>query len=161
MQTVLYNLQKNKIEGNFREGYYLVDGKRPVLNYPIIELEVIIEPTPEILLTQKLEEYWEIENNIYYKLKYNILNKTQEELLVEDWQFLEYSKRIVAPDSLIFEDAGIKMFGWFSINNFPIKKIGNFVRLYCNTILPQHQDIVDMYAEVIIVEDRPNNINIL
>lgn len=160
MQTVLYNLEQNKIEGDFREGYYLVDGQRPVLEYPIIELEVIRDPVPEILATQRLEDYWEVENNTYYRLKYNIINKTQEELLIEDWGFSDYAKRIVAPDDLIFEDTGIKMFGWFSINDFPIKKVNDFVRLYCNVILPEHQAIVDMYAGIIVIEDRPYNIDI-
>jgi hypothetical protein len=160
MQTVLYNLQENKTISKFFDGYYLVDGQRPTLEYPIVELEVVREPIPTITSTQKLQDFWEVQNNTHYVLQYVVSDKTQEELLIEDWEFSDYAKRIIAPDDLIFQDTGIQMFGWFSINQFPIKKVGEYVRLYCNVILPEHQQIVDNYQGIITIEDRPYSIDI-
>lgn len=89
-------------------------------------------------------------------------NPSQEQLdltlaaLGEDyWQYPLYAKRIVAPVDLILDDIGIKMYGWFQINNLPILKLGTSVNLYCNEILPQHQAIVDQLQGLIIVENRP------
>jgi hypothetical protein len=71
-----------------------------------------------------------------------------------DWSYPDYLKRIVAPISLIMDDYGIKMYGWFSINNLPTVTVENTVYLYCNTILPEHQAIVDSYQGIITVENK-------
>lgn len=73
----------------------------------------------------------------------------------DSWDFQEYAKRIVAPKDLILDDIGIKMYGWFQLNGFPIVTKSTNVYLYCNTILPQHQAIVDQLQGVITIEDRP------
>lgn len=73
----------------------------------------------------------------------------------DSWDFQEYAKRIVAPKDLILDDIGIKMYGWFQLNGFPIVTKATDVYLYCNTILPQHQAIVDQLQGVITIEDRP------
>ena len=71
------------------------------------------------------------------------------------WQYPSYAKRIIAPQDLIFDDNGIKMYGWFNIQGFPIMKIGTQLHLYCNTILPQHQAIVNGYGGLLTIQDRP------
>lgn len=72
------------------------------------------------------------------------------------WGYSQYSKRIVAPLSLIMDDIGIKMYGWFTINDLPVKKLNETtVHLYCNVILPEHQAIVDSLGGAITIEDRP------
>lgn len=89
-------------------------------------------------------------------------NSSQEQLdltLVElgenYWQYPLYVKRIVAPIQLILDDIGIKMYGWFQLNQLPILKIGTAVYLYCNEILPEHQAIVDQLQGIIVIETRP------
>lgn len=74
---------------------------------------------------------------------------------INSWHFVEYVKRIVSPMDLIMADIGIKMYGWFQLNGFPIVTKGTNVYLYCNTILPQHQTIVDQLEGMIAIEDRP------
>jgi hypothetical protein len=80
----------------------------------------------------------------------NELNYTED-----DWNYPNYAKRIIAPLSLILDDTGIKMYGWFQINGFPVVKRNTSAYLYCNTILPEHQQIVDQLQGVITIEDRP------
>lgn len=90
-------------------------------------------------------KYFNPVDNTY--VNYNLSN--------DSWDFQEYAKRIVAPKDLILDDIGIKMYGWFQLNGFPIVTKATDVYLYCNTILPQHQAIVDQLQGVITIEDRP------
>jgi hypothetical protein len=83
------------------------------------------------------------------------LDSISDELGSDYWHYPQYVKRIVAPIELILDDIGIKMYGWFQLNNFPIIKMGQSVNLYCNTILPEHQEIVNQLQGIIIIEDRP------
>lgn len=73
----------------------------------------------------------------------------------DSWDFQDYSKRIVAPKDLIMADIGVKMYGWFQLNAFPIVTKNSNVYLYCNKILPQHQSIVEQLEGMITVQDRP------
>lgn len=79
MVTILYNLEENKIIGEFRNGYYLVDGIRPTLSYPITELEVIYNDRPSISSLQMAESSWEIQGNNYVQI-WTVRDKTPEEL---------------------------------------------------------------------------------
>ena len=90
-------------------------------------------------------KYFNPVDNTY--VNYNLSN--------DSWDFQEYAKRIVAPKDLILDDIGIKMYGWFQLNGFPIVTKATNVYLYCNTILPQHQAIVDQLQGVITIENRP------
>ena len=56
---------------------------------------------------------------------------------------------------LIMEDIGIKMYGWFKINNLPIYTKNNLIYLYCNVILEQHQLIIDQLSGIITIEEKP------
>jgi len=71
-----------------------------------------------------------------------------------DWSYPEYVKRIVAPITLIMDDIGVKIYSWFQLNNLPVVTVDDKVYLYCASILPEHQYVIDMYKGVIIVEDR-------
>jgi len=110
-----------------------------------------------------------LNNNIYERqiiikkvnneLTWNFVNPIDENELnytEGDWNYPNYQKRIIAPLELIMDDNGIKMYGWFQLNNLPVKTIGNNVYLYCNVILPQHQVLIDSFGELIIVEDISN-----
>ncbi len=78
----------------------------------------------------------------------NEVNRTED-----DWKYPEYVKRIIAPVSMIMEDVGIKMFGWFQLNNLPVVVLNSTVYLYCNTILPEHSDIISSLQGLITIED--------
>jgi hypothetical protein len=73
----------------------------------------------------------------------------------DDWNYPNFAKRIIAPISLIMDDIGVKMYGWFQINGLPTVTRNNNVYLYCNTILPEHQQVVDNLQGIITIEDRP------
>lgn len=74
----------------------------------------------------------------------------------DTWHYPDLLKRIVAPIALVMDDIGIKMYGWFQLNNLPIISKGETVYLYCNVILPEHEAIVDGLGETVTIEDRPN-----
>lgn len=90
-------------------------------------------------------KYFNPVDNTY--VNYNLSN--------DSWDFQDYSKRIVAPKDLIMADIGVKMYGWFQLNAFPIVTKNSNVYLYCNKILPQHQSIVEQLEGMITVQDRP------
>lgn len=73
-----------------------------------------------------------------------------------DWNYPLYQKRIIAPINLILEDIGIKMYGWFQLNNLPVIKKEESVYLYCNVILPEHQSVIDQLGGLITIENNPN-----
>lgn len=72
------------------------------------------------------------------------------------WVFPEYSLRIVSPMQIVLSEIGIKMYGWFSLNMFPMVNTGDgMIHLYCNVILEEHQDIIDELGGIITIENRP------
>jgi hypothetical protein len=161
MYTILYNIDTNKVIGSPRKGYYTVDGIRPELDYPIIELELYTEPQP--LYNKELEylskvEYASIPERRWIT-SWEIVPlpiESEYEVAIKNWIYLKYSKRIIAPIGLVMEDVGIKMLGWFQVNQLPVVKMGtDSVALYCNEILPQHQNLVDSLQGIITIEDRP------
>jgi len=78
----------------------------------------------------------------------NEVNRTED-----DWVYPDYTKRIIAPAAMIMEDIGIKMFGWFQLNNLPVVVVNNTVYLYCNTILPEHSTVISSLEGLITIED--------
>jgi hypothetical protein len=115
--------------------------------------EKVNSDPPEILPTQKRIESWEVVGEQYVQ-SWEVVDKTPLEL----WHFPEYLKRIIAPATLVMDDIGVKMLGWWQIMGFPIEREGDFVYLYCNQILSQHQTVVDQLQGVITIEDRPEHI---
>jgi hypothetical protein len=108
------------------------------------------EVNEKIIFIKKINNVlsWKFLNpvdNLY--LKYNINEG--------DWDFYDFSKRIVAPTSLVMADIGVKMLGWFQLNNLPVVTKNTQVFLYCNVILPQHQQVIDDLEGLIRIEDRP------
>lgn len=71
---------------------------------------------------------------------------------LEKWLYHEFVFRIIAPKQLIFTSTGIGMKVWFDLNGLPVILKGEFVHLYCNTILQEHQDILVMYQDQIEIE---------
>jgi hypothetical protein len=98
--------------------------------------------------------YEENENLIWKFL--NVLSQNEYDYISDEWGYTNFSKRIVAPVELIMTDVGIKIYGWFTLNNLPVRKINDTtVHLYCNVILPEHQAVVDSLQGQITIEDRP------
>lgn len=80
MITTLYDLETNQRVGNFRDGYYMVDGMRPNLEYPLTELEVVFANYPEYdWETEKLISYWTVSNSQYIET-IDIVELNAEEL---------------------------------------------------------------------------------
>jgi hypothetical protein len=90
-----------------------------------------------------------------WRILHTVAVMTEAELLTESWKHPEWAKRIEAPAALVFEDAGVKMLGWWQIMGYPFEREGDKVHLYCNQILPQHQAIVDQFAGVLTIQDKP------
>jgi len=90
-----------------------------------------------------------------WRILHTVALKTADELLLDTWKHPEYSKRIIAPATLVMEDIGIKMLGWWQVSGLLYESDGELVELYCNVILPQHEAIVDQLAGVITIENKP------
>lgn len=162
MATKLYDTITQKIIYTTEKDFYTIDGVRPILPYHIIELVIIDTPPPPYdQQTQHLMQSWYIDLiNFEYKKTWVIQNKTQYEIAIEEWKYVQYTKRIIAPADLIFNDIGIKMYGWFKLNDLPVELIGDYIYLWCNEILPEHQTIVDSLNGIIVIEDKPLENNI-
>lgn len=121
---------------------------------PFTNEQIIVNVSKDKIVTPTIPDYIEALEETGFS---NLTRLTEILTLLGDdyWQYPQYAKRIIAPQELIFSDNGIKMYGWFNINNFPILKIATNLNLYCNTILPEHQAIVDSFAGLITIEDRP------
>jgi len=160
MTTKLYNTQTQQIIYTSYNGYYTVDGVRPTLPENIIELVVVDTPAPNYnTITEKLSWTWVVDSiALEYRKEWVIENKTPYEIAMEDWRYPQYLKRIIAPKELLFDDIGIKMYGWFQLNKLPVELIDTNIYLWCNEILDEHQAIVDSLDGVIVIEDRPDSI---
>ena len=157
--TVLINTDTNTVIGRFPNGY-TVDGKPQAVEPPIYELTEVVNPKPTTDYTQYVTGEWVVDLGAEeYRYEWTVHDKTQAEIdheaAIAEWPHPEWAKRIVAPIELIMDDVGIKMYGWFQLNGFPVEKIDNYVHLYCNVTLPEHQAIIDELGEMITVEDRP------
>lgn len=157
MKTVLYNTEKQTSK-RYANGY-TVDGiLQPLgqLAESIWHLKLIENERPEITETQKLTMKWlvDFENDRYTQI-WEVEDNTPYEIAMQSWAHPQYLKKINAPKQLVLDDTGIKMLGWFQINNFPYESIGDRVELYCNTILPEHEPIIEMYGDLVTVQDRP------
>jgi hypothetical protein len=71
------------------------------------------------------------------------------------WQYPVYGKRIIAPQELMFDDNGVKMFAWLNFNSFPVIRIDNKIHVYYNVIDPAHQALVDAWSPLLIFNNKP------
>ena len=155
-KTVLYYTQTQKTI-IYPNGYEIDGVPQPLgeLATGIWHLEYIRNERPECEDTEysTYEFIPDYDTNQYVQV-WTIHQKDEKQLL--NWKYDQFSIRIKAPIDLIMEDIGIKMFGWFQINNMPVVKVNDFqVHLYCNYILPEHQTIIDGLGGVIIIEEIP------
>jgi hypothetical protein len=157
--TILFNQQTEQIIYRFYNQYTIDGVGQPLgeLEPGIWHLQIVDTEQPNTLPTQKASSnYVPYYSENLYVLEWTIIDKTPIEIQREDWDSLEHAIRIIAPIQLIMDDIGIKMYGWFTLNNLPvIPKDNGTVRLYCNEILPEHQAIIDSLQGVITIEERP------
>jgi len=157
MKTILYNSVTEKVISKIFEDGYKVDGQHKTVLPPVYELEYIETPQPVYdAETEKISYEWVVDlNDLTYTQTWTITGKSAYEIAMDDWKHAEYAKRIIAPAALVMDDTGLKMLGWFQINNLPVELRGDNVYLYCNQILAQHQGVVDSLQGVITIEDKP------
>jgi hypothetical protein len=136
--------RKEIVWSNMEHTEEIDDGMGNIITVDIPKDRIVRPTIPDYIESLTIPEKTETE-----------LNEILSELGSDYWQYPKFVKRIIAPIELIFDDNGIKMYGWFQLNNFPILKIDNYLYLYCNTILPEHQAIVDGFAGLITIEDMP------
>ena len=101
-------------------------------------------------LTEKLT----LSHRVYYG-KYEQVWTVEALTPSEDWKYPEFQKRIVAPDALLLDDVGSKVFNWFTGKGLPFENHGANIRLYFNDVLPQHQTLVGQFEGVITIEEKP------
>jgi hypothetical protein len=186
MQTILYDIITNNNIGEKRNGRYLIDGKSPILPENIKELIIIENIPPIITETQYLSESWLVDiEKLEYVQYFVIIDKTIEEIKNDElnnivgiqntitaltkilsdngikiytgdstWHYPLFSKRIVAPIQLVLQQASFEV--WFRLNGLPIVRENSVLYCYCNTILPQHQEIANALSGIIYIEDNPN-----
>jgi len=145
------NIVKNDIE--YKEQVWNVSPHTQEIIDPFTNEPNIINIPKESIVCPTIPDYVEAITNTGYSLEQ--LNTILQNLGDEYWHYPQFLKRIIAPIDLVMADVGIKMYGWFQLNQLPIVKINTTVQLYCNEILPQHQAIVDQLEGMIFVQDRP------
>jgi len=169
MKILLYDNGEIKL---YPQGYKIDGVLQPLgeLQTGVLHLDYIPAEKPITELNEYATSEWMVEDTgsmagKIYKQVWTVHEFSQEEIELReaqaDWTHPEWAKRIVAPIELILDDMGIKMHGWFQLNNFPVEKVDDTtVHLYCNVILPQHQAIVDALGEIVTVEDRPQILSV-
>jgi hypothetical protein len=92
MKTTLYNIETRQRIGDFRNGYYTVNGVRPDLPYPFVELVVHDTPQPPVEDGYLLSFQWEADlDNKLWKIVWTqtpITGKTLDQCISEiDFNF--------------------------------------------------------------------------
>lgn len=168
MKYIFYNTMTSTIEGDIRNTPFNGIWDSKLSDVPgwlpqhIIELHVIQSNPPQYdPTTEYITDGWDLDlDNKTLTRTYKVLSRTQEEIefntALQQWRYPDFAKRIIAPVSLATNDIGAKMYVWFKLNDLPVIKTNeNTVHLYCNTVLPEHQAIVDDLQGIVTIEDRP------
>lgn len=157
MKTILYNSATQQVISPIYQDGYKVDGQPQSVEPPIYELEYIETTQPEHdPVTQYVTQEFlpDFDENEYRQVWY-VHDRTDFEIAMQDWAYPEFQKRIVAPDALLLDDVGSKVFNWFTGKGLPFENCGDNIRLYFNDVLPQHQALVAQFDQIITIESRP------
>lgn len=94
MKQVLYNSNTEKVSTFYQNGYPIAI---PEHEQGYIHVLNVIEPEPPAYnpATQKLTSDWviDLDNNEYVRV-YTVIDKSEQELELEDWDFLERAERV-------------------------------------------------------------------
>jgi hypothetical protein len=82
METFLYNIETNERIGSIRNGYFMVDGQRPTLEYPIVEIEIVYPDKPSYDISTQTIDYKEFLDlpNLKFVKGYVVRDLTQQEI---------------------------------------------------------------------------------
>lgn len=125
-----------------------------------IKLQVIKQEKPSInpntQRLHRLDPVIDTEAKTYTE-GWEVIDLTDYEIAMRDWEGGDLQIRIIAPIQLILDDFGVKMKGWFELRGLPVIAKGEFVHLYCNEIQPQFEDDVNQLLEgqVIQIQQKP------
>ena len=109
-------------------------------------------------VTEKQVLIYKVNSVFTWKYLNIINNRVRYRQIAGNWEYPQLEKRIVAPISLVLQYPQFEV--WFRLNDLPISNINDTIYCYCNTILPEHQALVDSLAGVITIENNPNIIPI-
>jgi hypothetical protein len=167
MKTVIINQSNEIVAGPFEinkdvESVYAELYPQATIPAGLREVDYIDTPFPAIdtAIEKAVNTGYHYDSETdSYKQVWEVQPLTELELAQRDWIYPEWKKRIIAPIQLAELYPGIETH--FRLNEFPIvvKKELKAVYLYCDTILKDHQSIVDANAGIITIQDRPEILN--
>jgi hypothetical protein len=82
-------------------------------------------------------------------------NKQEPEQPAIDWANPDFKTRITAPK--ILARLYPNLYAWFQVNGMPIEPYGEYVRIYCNEILPEDIELVKQ-NRLLVEELRDNQV---
>jgi hypothetical protein len=124
IMTILYNTETQKTVSGFLNPYYIVDGQRPDLPQNVVELEVNYVNTPQYdKNTQRIQSEWEVNliDKTYYQ-KHTIIDKSQHEILMENWVFINFDKRVLVTEKDVTDKPDLnKLISLIYLKKYPTK----------------------------------------
>jgi hypothetical protein len=145
MQTLLYNKDTQKITYHQPQGFYKVNGERPILPDNVVELTITraIQPVFDGEI-EKLErkEVVDLENR-EYRTEWDIVPLSEQELLARTWKYPEYSKRLDVNENVLFTPMGSAYYAYLQLQGYPIEKDGTTIKVWLDEIAPNHQPFID------------------
>jgi hypothetical protein len=155
---VIYNKNLQKV--TWRGEVYKVDGIE-VTNFPntVLYLDEVITNPPTINEQfEYLSSNWVVdEPNLEYRKEFTVNLYTQQELDERDWKHLQYEKRLVIDESVIFSPDYTGFYIFLQLEGFPIEKRLDKTYVWLNIIRPEHQNVVDyLISENLLTIEEKN-----
>ena len=147
MKYIYYNTETQTIIRERNEPY-LIYGKQGKLPQDVVELQRVESDKPSYNeLIEKLVLSYQVDlQNKEYRHLWEKVSKTIYEIKTDDWKYMEFGLRVVAPLILANQYPQIEV--WFRLNELPIEICDDIAYLYCNAIQPFHQELIDAHQEV-------------
>lgn len=124
MKTILYNKDTHQIKYHKAEGYYTVEGVRPEIPEPWVELEFVqLEPPLYDRLDYKLsktEPEVDLANNQYI-LDWELTAYTQYEKDIRDWKYEEFPIKFWIDGSVLFTTMGNSFRNYLTDKGYPVE----------------------------------------
>ena len=105
-------------------------------HYVIVEVIDTPAPTYDSAIERLQSEYVLDLDNKTYTLTHEVIQLSEYEIAMRDWEHPDYEKRIVAPEILLMQFANVLTH--FQAHGFPTKVTDTKVYLWCNTIRDEH-----------------------